>query len=231
MDNKRDANMAGLSWPSTTHRGTSSTSGDPQTTEVLLSTSTPSATTASSPTPNVLSTTPAMETYSGPPPPAVPFPTPENPPVHVQHHTRFTSRVVHQIHFKVFTHSNNARELFVEEIPTSGISKCRDPEHYFYALSGSWEWSQRTSDYWRHHFEIPLLHGHHPFHNIPIETTAPHDAPDLPGKIRQLAKQVSDTLTEATTTGAINDPVRMVSQMSFHDAIQILQDPSNFPSE
>ena len=22
-----------------------------------------------------------------------------------------------------------------------GLSKCRDPEHYFYGLSGNWEWS------------------------------------------------------------------------------------------
>ena len=31
----------------------------------------------------------------------------------------------------------------------SGLSKCRDPEHYFYGLSGNWEWSLRTADYWR----------------------------------------------------------------------------------
>ena len=60
--------------------------------------------------------------------------------------------------------------------PMSGLSKCRDPEHYFYGLSGNWEWSLRTADYWRHHFEIPLVHGHHPFHNVPIETTAPTEA-------------------------------------------------------
>ena len=78
------------------------------------------------------------------------------------HRSHFSSRVVHQIHFKIITHSNNTRELFIEEIPTSGLSKCRDPEHYFYGLSGNWEWSLRTADYWRHHFEIPLVHGHHP---------------------------------------------------------------------
>ena len=57
-------------------------------------------------------------------------------------------------------------QLFIEEMPSSGISKCRDPEHFFYGLSGNWEWSTQTADYWRHHFEIPLLHGHNPFRHF-----------------------------------------------------------------
>ena len=114
----------------------------------------------------------------------------------------FITRVSHhewfiRFHFKIFTHSNNTRELFIEEIPASGISKCRDPEHYFYGLSGNWEWSLRTADYWRHHFELPLLHGHSPFHNVPIDPISPSEAPDLTTKIRDLSKQLSDTLTAA----------------------------------
>ena len=122
-------------------------------------------------------------------------------------------------------------ELFIEEIPTSGLSKCRDPEHYFYGLSGNWEWSLRTADYWRHHFEIPLVHGHHPFHNVPIETTSPAEAPRLTTKIQELAKQLSDTLTAAMASGEINDTWRTVEGMSFREAIQILQLEANFPSE
>ena len=113
----------------------------------------------------------------------------------------------------------------------SGLSKCRDPEHYFYGLSGNWEWSLRTADYWRHHFEIPLVHGHHPFHNVPIETTSPTEATRLTPKIQELAKQLSTTLTAAMASGEINDTWRMVEGMSFRDAIQILQLEANFPSE
>ena len=94
-----------------------------------------------------------------------------------------------RIQFKIFTHSNNTRVLFIEEIPLSGLSRCRDPEHYFSGLSGNWEWSLRTADYWRHHFEIPLVHGHHPFHNVPIETTAPTEATRFTPTIQDLAQQ------------------------------------------
>ena len=89
----------------------------------------------------------------------------------------------------------------------------------------------RTADYWRHHFEIPLVHGHHPFHNVPIETTSPAEAPRLTTKIQELAKQLSDTLTAAMASGEINDTWRTVEGMSFRDAIQILQLEANFPSE
>ena len=111
------------------------------------------------------------------------------------------------------------------------ISKCRDPEHYFYGLSGNWEWSLRTADYWRHHFELPLLHGHNPFHNVPIEPISPPDEPGLTTKIQDLAKQLSDTLTAATASGELNETWKMFDRMSFHDAIQILQQAANFSSE
>ena len=168
-------------------------------------------------------TTSPMDTYSAPTQPGVPFPTQESSTFNVFHHARFSSRVVHQIHFKIFTHSNNTRELFIEEIPTSGISKCRDPEHYFYGLSGNWEWSLRTADYWRHDFEIPLVHGHHPFHNA--------DEPSLTTRLQELAKDLSDTLKAATASGELNETWAMVERMSFHDAIEVLLQAPNFSSE
>ena len=232
MENKRDATVAGLGWPLNSNRGTLSTHPDSSTIEAPAhTTSTPSASLEAMTTPNDPGTTTPMDTYSAPPQPAVPFPTQDSSTFNALRHTRFSSRVVHQIHFKIFTHSNNTRELFIEEIPTSGISKCRDPEHYFYALSGNWEWSLRTADYWRHHFEIPLLHGHNPFHNVPIETTSSPDETGLATRIQDLAKQLSDTLTAAKASGELNETWRMVEHMSFHDAIQILQQASNFPSE
>ena len=241
MEHKRDATVAGLGWPSTSNRGTSSTEYDTEPGYQAFELSHPAApahttsTTSAPPEantiPNDLGTTSPIDTYSAPTQPDVPFPTQQSSTFNVFHHSRFSSRVVHQIQFKIFTRSNNTRELFIEEIPTSGVSKCRDPEHYFYALSGNWEWSLRTADYWRYHFELPLLHGHSPFHNIPIVPISPSEAPGLTSKIRDLAKQLSDTLTAATASGEINETWRMVDRMSFHDAIQILQLEANFPSE
>ena len=75
------------------------------------------------------------------------------------------------------------------------------------------------------------MHGHHPFHNVPIETTSPAEAPRLTTKIQELAKQLSDTLTAAMASGEINDTWRTVEGMSFREAIQILQLEANFPSE
>ena len=241
MEHKRDATVAGLGWPSNPNRGLASTAPEPvsggQASELCHpvapdpATSTTSAPLAADTTTNDIGTTAHTDTYSGPALPDVPFPTEPSSTYNFFHRAHFSSRVVHQIYFKIITHSNNTRELFIEEIPMSGLSKCRDPEHYFYGLSGNWEWSLRTADYWRHYFEIPLVHGHHPFHNVPIEITSPTEATRLTKKIQELAKQLSTTLTAAMASGEINDTWRMVEGMSFRDAIQILQLEANFPSE
>ena len=194
-------------------------------------TSTPSASLEPMSTSSDLAAAAPMDTYSAPPQPAVPFPTHDPPHFSAHRHAHFTARVVHQIHFKIFTHSNNERELFIEEIPTSGISKCRDPEHFFYGLSGNWEWSLQTADYWRHHFEIPLLHGNNPFRNVAIETTPSPDEAGHVTTIPALARQLSDSLTAATASGELSDPWGMVAHMSFHDAIQVLQQASSSTSE
>ena len=241
MEHKRDATVAGLGWPSNSNRGTSSTENDTelgcQAFELshpaapAHSTSTTSAPPEANTIANDLGTTSQFDTYSAPTQPDVPFPTEQSSTFNVFHHSRFSSRVVHQIQFKIFTHSNNTRELFIEEIPTSGVSKCRDPEHYFYNLSGNWEWSLRTADYWRYHFELPLQHGQSPFHDVSIAPISPSETPCLTTKIRDLAKQLSDTLTAAMASGEINETWRMVEGMSFRDAIQIIQLEANFPSE
>ena len=105
------------------------------------------------------------------------------------------------------------------------------PRTLFLRLSGNWEWSLRTADYWRHHFEIPLVHGHHPFHNVPIETTSPADEPSLTTRLHELAKDLSDTLKAATASGELNETWAMVERMSFHDAIEVLLQAPNFSSE
>ena len=241
MEHKRDATVAGLAWPSNPNRGLAPTNPDqapdgPAST--LRHSGLPDPTTGTSSAPlaadNTTTDTGPMthsDTYSGLAPFDVPFPTKQRPAYHHLHRAHFSSRVVHQIQFKIITHSNNTRELFIEEIPLSGLSKCRDPEHYFYGLSGNWEWSLRTADYWRHHFEIPLVHGHHPYHNVPIEPTAPTEATHFTPKIQDLAQQLSITLRAAMASGELNDTWRMLEDMSFRDAIQTLQAGTHLPSE
>jgi hypothetical protein len=241
MEHKRDATVAGFGWPSNSNRGTSSTENDTEPGRQAFELNHPAApvhstsTTSAPPEANTMAndpgTTSQFDTYSSPTQPAAPFPTEQSSTFNVFHRSRFSSRVVHQIQFKIFTHSNNTRELFIEEIPTSGVSKCRDPEHYFYNLSGNWEWSLRTADYWRYHFELPLHHGQSPFHDVSIAQISPSETPSLTMKIRDLAKQLSDTLNAAMASGTINETWRMVEGMGFRDAIQILQLEANFPSE
>ena len=83
----------------------------------------------------------------------------------------------------------------------------------------------------RHHFEIPLLHGNNPFRNVAIETTPSPDEAGHVTTIPALARQLSDSLTAATASGELSDPWRMVAHMSFHDAIQVLQQASSSTSE
>ena len=241
MEHKRDATVAGLAWPSNPTRGLAPTDpaqvpdtqaaafchsdvSDPPTN----TTSGPLATDSTALDPG---TTIHSDTYSCLAPPDILFPTEPSSTHNYLHRAHFSSRVVHQIQFKIFTHSNNTRELFIEEIPLSGLSRCRDPEHYFYGLSGNWEWSLRTADYWRHHFEIPLVHGHHPFHNVPIETTAPTEATRFTPTIQDLAQQLSITLRAAMASGETNDTWRALEDMSFRDAIETLQAGTSLPSE
>ena len=108
MENKRDASVAGLGWPSTPNRGSPVTHPGASTVEAPAhTTSTPSASLEAGATPTDPDTSTPMDTYSAPPQPAVPFPTQGGSTYTALHHARFTSRVVHQIHFKIFTHSNN----------------------------------------------------------------------------------------------------------------------------
>jgi len=169
--------------------------------------------------------------YTSDPHPGAPFPEPEHPPPVPHRQGRFTERVVHQIHFKIFTHSNNERELFIEEIPTTGISRTRDPEHFFYGLSGQWEWSKQTSDYWRYHFGLPLYHSNNPFQNNFMENASPSGNRVPQPTIASLATQLLESLSAATASGELGDQWRMVKRLSFPDAIQVLRESSRTSSE
>ena len=234
MENKRDAASAGLAWPTTPTRTSQNPTSQVESAVVANPPAPTSTTSAPSETLTFTSGTDLLATpgmYTAELPPATPFPPPDHPHPAPHRHSRFTERVVHQIRFKIFTHSNNERELFIEEIPTSGISKSRDPEHFFYGLSGDWEWSKQTSDYWRHHFEFPLLHGNNPFRHVAIETIPSSSGGGHVTTTSTLARQLLESLTAATASGELPDSWRMLAHMSFPDAIQALQQSSSSASE
>ena len=136
---------------------------------------------------------------------------------------RFTSRS---------SHTPTMSENFsLKKISASGISRSRDPEHFFYGLSGNWEWSKQTADYWRHHFEIPLLHGNHPYRHVGIETVPSPSVGGHVATISNLARQLLESLTAATASGELPASWGTVAHMSFPDAIQALQPSSSSASE
>ena len=79
--------------------------------------------------------------------------------------------------------------------------------------------------------DIILRFLYHPFHNVPIEPTAPTEATHFTPKIQDLAQQLSITLRAAMASGELNDTWRMLEDMSFCDAIQTLQAGTHLPSE
>ena len=236
MEHKRDAANAGLTWPKNPSRSSQNPS-IPDGSNTMASSSNPTPHTTTPPSGTLTSSTTGNETlmpsgmYISDPHPAAPFPEPEHPHPAPHRQGRYTERVVHQIHFKIFTHSNNERELFIEEIPTTGISRTRDPEHFFYGLSGQWEWSKQTADYWRYHFGLPLYHSNNPFQNNFMENASPSGDRVLLPTIASLATQLSESLSAATASGELGDPWRMVERLNFSDAIQVLKQSSRTSSE
>ena len=227
MEHKRDADSAGLTWPRSNTRTTQSTSlsSDASSSAVPLNPPpqgnpmAPTTLGSSSTGDNSLTNSGMYSTGTHPP---TPFPTSEHRHPPPPHQGRFSERLVHQIHFKIFTHSNNTQELFVMEIPTTGISRTRDPEHFFYAMSGQWEWSQHTADYWRHCFGVPMRHGTNPFEDYfppdmePAITRTPRPA------IAVLATELQELLSAPSISGELSDQLSMVQRMTFSAALQIL---------
>lgn len=93
MENKRDANTAGLMWPTTAGRGTNPTSTSASTTTRPADpTSTPSASVTSNVAPNDPAPPVAMDTYTAAPAPTAPFPAHSSPTYEVHHPARFSSK-------------------------------------------------------------------------------------------------------------------------------------------
>ena len=86
---------------------------------------------------------------------APPFPPAETSWEHRRPQTFFTEQTVHQVFFEVFTFDNERRELWINEIDFRGYSRLREPEQYFYSLTGDDAYARHTSDYRRVFFNIP----------------------------------------------------------------------------
>ena len=86
---------------------------------------------------------------------APPFPPAETSWEHRRPQTFFTEQTVHQVFFEVFTFDNDRRELWINEIDFRGYSRLREPEQYFYSLTGDDAYARHTSDYRRVFFNIP----------------------------------------------------------------------------
>lgn len=151
-----------------------------------------------------------------------PFPTSEHRHFAPPHQGRFSERLVHQIHFKVFTHSNNTHELFVMEIPATGISRTRDSEHFFFAMTGQWEWSQHTSDYWRNYFGVPMRHGINPFEDYFPPDMEPAITQTPRPTIAVLATELQGLLSSPLAYGDLSEHLTMEQRTTFSEVLQIL---------
>ena len=225
MENKRDASTAGLPWPLPPSRDAPPSSGTSSTSLTPNNTTLPSTTSEmpSSPPPTTTKNPPTSPTpYIPPNPIETPFPLAE--PLHYDFHARprHFERIVHQIHFKIYTRANNETSLYIEEIPISGIPRSRDPEYFFYGLSSNWNWSCHTADYWRHFFNVPLVHGHHPY--TQVEIARPDTLSQTPPTtdLAAQARQLEDSWRMALASGELPEASRMLNNMSFIDALRAL---------
>ena len=92
----------------------------------------------------------------------------------------FTERTVHQVYFKIFSFYNDRRELWITEIDHRGYARTREPETYFYFLTGDDSYARHTSDYWRAFFQIPTRHFDNPFHYTATDNYQHHHLHLLP---------------------------------------------------
>lgn len=82
------------------------------------------------------------------------------------------------------------------EIPVNGYARTREPEQYFFALTGDSGFADHTADYWRHHFNIPTRHFHNPFYywNHHINDTEPRSTQTPQPTVATLAAQLQERL-------------------------------------
>ena len=164
--------------------------------------------------------------------PPAPFPTSGHHHPTPPQHGRFNERLVHQIYFKIFTYPNNIQELWVMEIPVTGYPRTRDPEHFFYTMTGDWDWSQRTADYWRHFFGVPIRHGGNPLADYYPPDMEPAITQTPQPTIAALATELHDRLFSPPVSGMGSRPLAITSEIldnltldqlnAFTEALRIL---------
>ena len=92
----------------------------------------------------------------------------------------------------------------------------------FYGLSSNWDWACHTADYWRHFFDIPLVHGFHPY--APIDIVPPRTSESHPPTtdLAQLARQLEDAWTAALASGELQQGSHLLNNMIFIDALRAI---------
>ena len=135
------------------------------------------------------------------------------------HHGRFSERLVHEIYFKVFTYSNNTQELSVMEIPSTGYSRNRDPEHFFFAMTGDWDWSRHTADYWRHFFGVPMRHGRNPFTDCYPPDMEPATTQTPQPTIAVLATELQALLSSPSASGELLEHLTVEQRTTFTEVL------------
>ena len=91
-----------------------------------------------------------------------------------------------------------------------------------YGLSSNWDWACHTADYWRHFFNIPLVHGHHPYTPIDIVPPRTSHAPPPTTDLAQLARQLEDSWTAALASGEMQQGSHLLNSMNFIDALRAI---------
>ena len=118
------------------------------------------------------------------------------------------------------------------KIPATGYSRTRDPEYFFFTMTGDWDWSQRTADYWRHFFGVPTRHGGNPFADYyPPDMEAVSTQTPQP-TITALATQLHDRLFMPPVSGMGSSPADVTNDIldnltpdqlnAFTEALRIL---------
>ena len=210
MGDKRDAAMAGLSWPPSDR-----TSPNPRTTGSADSAMIDDIgyETFAPPTPTTIpSTIPPHSAHSALPSSSTAYNHHQDY-IHYGPWTPSTTsgwqlpslaylreRTVHTIYFKIWDPDSPSRSLYVEEINQQGTVRQFDPEHFFYKLTGDYVQANQMSDYWRSHYGLPLHHGGTPHHPTWASSTSPTTPSTIPTAAKQLATllfgaQAADRLT------------------------------------
>ena len=108
------------------------------------------------------------------------------------------------------------------ETQQTGYTRSREPEIFFFTMSGNWPWSKRTADYWRHWFGVPIRHGGNPMEDYfppdmePAFTQTP--APSL----AVLATEMQTLLSSSTTFGDSMQLLTEEQRAIFHGSLRIL---------